>query len=450
MVITIDKFTAVRMYDKVKRLWEEEKRNLQKQINESKATSEKEELKRTLDWMRKVDMAVIVSEEAGEDEKFSKQGLDIKTHRKRIQAVDENGLDLEDKFKNPRDPLQLVFVCSMWLTGFDAPTVSTLYLDKPMKDHTLMQTIARANRVTDFLINGKEKNNGLIVDYYNVFRNLKKAFASYGGGTIKEGEKSGEKSPVQEKDQLYVLLNDSINECKNFCKSLDLDLQRITESNQVFNKLSLFDEYADKLVSNDDYKKQFVVYDNTIDALYEACRPEILSKRNEFPLVAIIHYLRDVIDGRVDRGNLDNAKRRIGQLLDESIVAQDEAKVQGDGSSALAVAADKNEYFIKAWKQIDLSKLDVEKLKEEYKTAAYKNIEIADLRAFIAGKLQQMMKRNVTRNSFAQKLQEIIDRYNSGGALTEDYFDALVNFVEALREEELRATKEGLTEEELE
>lgn len=450
MVITIDKFTAVRMYDKVKRLWEEEKRNLQKQINESKGASEKEELKRTLDWMRKVDMAVVVSEEAGEDEKFSKQGLDIKTHRKRIQAVDENGLDLEDKFKNPRDPLQLVFVCSMWLTGFDAPTVSTLYLDKPMKDHTLMQTIARANRVTDFLINGKEKKNGLIVDYYNVFRNLKKAFASYGGGSIKEGEKSSENSPVQEKDQLYVLLNDSINECKGFCKSLDIDLQRIAESNQVFSKLNLFDEYADKLVSNDDYKKQFVVYDNTIDALYEACRPEILSRRNEFPLVAIIHYLRDVIDGRVDRGNLDNAKRRIGQLLDESIVAQDEAKNQVDSSSSVAIAADKNEYFIKAWKQIDLSKLDVEKLKEEYKTAAYKNIEIADLRAFIAGKLQQMMERNVTRNSFAQKLQEIIDRYNSGGALTEDYFDALVNFVEALREEELRATKEGLTEEELE
>jgi type I restriction enzyme, R subunit len=184
--------------------------------------------------------------------------------------------------------------------------------------------------------------------------------------------------------------------------------------------------------------------------LYEACKPEILGKRKEFPLVAIIHYLRDVMDGRVDRGNLDNAKRRISRLLDESIVAQEEAKNQGVESPDFANATEKKEYFIKAWKQIDLSKLDVEKLKEEYKTAPYKNIEIADLRAFIAGKLQQMMERNVTRNSFAQKLQEIIDRYNSGGALTEDYFEALVNFVDALREEELRATKEGLSEEELE
>ncbi|HPM29887.1 MAG TPA: type I restriction endonuclease subunit R [Chryseolinea sp.] len=450
MVITIDKFTAVRMYDKVKRLWEEEKRDVQKQINETRDVTEKDDLKRMLEWMRKADLAVMISEEAGEDEKFSKQGLDIKTHRKRIQAVDENGLDLEDKFKDPKDPLQLVFVCSMWLTGFDAPTVSTLYLDKPMKNHTLMQTIARANRVTDFLINGKEKKNGLIVDYYNVFRNLKKAFASYGGGSTNEdGEPSGD-APVQEKDQLYVLLNDAIKECNEYCKNLSIDLQQIAESNQVFNKLSLFDEYADKLVSNDDYKKQFVVYDNTIDALYEACKPEILGKRKEFPLVAIIHYLREVMDGRVDRGNLDTAKRRISQLLDDSIVAQDETKNQKDKAADFANVEEKKEYFIKAWKQIDLSSLDVEKLREQYKTAPYKNIEISDLRAFISGKLQQMMERNVTRNSFAQKLQEIIDRYNSGGAATEDYFDDLVNFVESLREEELRATREGLSEQELE
>lgn len=450
MVITIDKFTAVRMYDKVKRLWEEEKRDLQRQINESKDTTEKDDLKRTLEWMRKADMAVVISEEAGEDEKFEKQGLDIKTHRKRIQAVDENGLDLEDKFKDPKDSLQLVFVCSMWLTGFDAPTVSTLYLDKPMKDHTLMQTIARANRVTDYLINGKEKKNGLIVDYYNVFRNLKKAFASYGGGSVNEGDKPNEDSPVQEKDQLYVLLRDAINECDQYCKALDINLQRIAESDQVFNKLSLFDEFADKLVAKEDYKKQFIVYDNTIDSLYEACKPEILGKRREFPLVAIIHYLREVLDGRVDRGNLDNAKRRISQLLDESIVAQEEEKNPEMSSPDFANAAEKKEYFIKAWKQIDLSKLDVEKLREQYKTASYKNIEIADLKAFISSKLQQMMERNVTRTGFAQKLQEIIDRYNSGGAATEDYFDELVNFVDALREEELRATREGLTEEELE
>ena len=395
-------------------------------------------------------MAVIVSEEAGEEEKFEKNNLDIKPHRKRMKTADENGFEMEDKFKDPKDPLQLVFVCSMWLTGFDAPTVSTLYLDKPMKDHTLMQTIARANRVTDFTINGKPKKNGLVVDYYNVFRNLKKAFASYGGGSIGNGENKDENSPAREIEQLFVLLHDAITECELYCQGIGVDLNEIAKSKETFGKLRLFDEFADTILTNDEQKKQFVVYDNTIDALYEACKPEIVGRRNEFPLAAIIHYLREVIDGRADRGNLDSAKRRISQLLDESIIAQQENDEKKNGTDDLQLAAEKRELFIKAWKQIDLSKLDIDKLKAAYKQAPYKNIEIADLRVFISDKLQLMMDRNTTRRSFAEKLQEIIDRYNSGNSTNENYFDDLMAFVEKMKEEEMRAAKEGLTEEELE
>ncbi len=450
MVITIDKFTAVKMYDKVRRLWEEEKRELQKQINETKSHEEKTELKRILEWMRKTDMAVIVSEEAGEEEKFEREGLDIRPHRRRMKSADENGQELEDKFKNPKDNLQLVFVCSMWLTGFDAPTVSTLYLDKPMRDHTLMQTIARANRVTDFTVNGKPKKNGLIVDYYNVFRNLKKAFASYGGGSITSGEGNDVNSPARDIEQLFVLLHEAINECDDYCKSIEVDLHQIKQSKEVFSKLSLFDEFADVILANDEQKKQFIVYDNTIDALYEACKPEIIGRRNEFLLVAVVHYLRQVIDGKANRGNLDSAKRRISQLLDESIVARNEDENREGAQDEINLAADANRYYIKAWKQIDLSKLDVEKLREEFKQAPYKNIEIADLRAFIQDKLQLMMEQNITRRSFAEKLQEIIDRYNSGNSTNENYFDDLVAFVEKMKEEEMRAAKEGLTEDELE
>jgi len=451
MVVTIDKFTAVKMYDKVKRLWEEEKRALQKQISSTVGDNDKKELKQVLEWMRKTDMAVIVSEEAGENEKFEKEHLDISWHRRRMITPDENGQEIEDKFKNPEDPLQLVFVCSMWLTGFDAPTVSTLYLDKPMKDHSLMQTIARANRVTDFTIHGKPKKNGLIVDYYNVFRNLKKAFASYGTGTMIGGEKVGDDSPVKEKDELYVLLQDAIGECNTWCSAVGVDLNAIVASDLVFSQLGLFDSYADILMANDDHRKQFVVYDNTIDALYEACKPEILGRRKNYPLVAIIRYLREVFDGRADRGNLDSAKRRISQLLDESIVTQEEDKSAsiGDNSNSI-VSEERFHYGIKSWKQIDLSRLDIEKLREEYQQAPYKNIEIADLRAFISDKLQQMISRNVTRAGFAQRLQEIINRYNAGNASNESYFAELMEFMEKMREEEARAAREGLTESELE
>lgn len=448
MIVTFDKFTAVKMYNKVKRLWEDEKRNLQRQVNDATDNTARAGLKATLDWMRRTDMAVVVSEEAGEEEKFEKEGLDIKVHRKRLQTLDENGHDVEDKFKNPTDPLNLVFVCSMWLTGFDAPTVSTLYLDKPMKDHSLMQTIARANRITDFLIAGKPKKNGLVVDYYNVFRNLKKAFASYGGGTNKlEGKE--EDLPVQENEELFVLLKQAILECEAWCLSHDVDLNRITVSGAVFGNLGLFDDYANTLLANDEQKKQFVVYDNTIGALYDACKPEIIARKNDYPLVPVIHYLRQVVDGMVDRGNLDSAKRRISQLLDESIIAQEEKK-RMETPAEENTAGDLTPYYIKSWKEIDLSKLNIDKLREEFKEAPHKNIEIADLRSFITAKLRQMLSQNSTRTSFAQRLQEIIDRYNSGSSTSESYFDDLMDFVEKMREEESRAAREGLTESELE
>ena len=92
--------------------------------------------------------------------------------------LNESQPALDEKFKDTDDPLRLVFVCAMWLTGFDAPSCSTVYLDKPMRNHTLMQTIARANRVFP------GKHSGMIVDYANVFASLERALAIYGAGTV--------------------------------------------------------------------------------------------------------------------------------------------------------------------------------------------------------------------------------------------------------------------------
>ncbi len=450
MVVTVDKFTAVKMFNKVTRLWEEEKRNIQKEISNAADEKDKEELRQILDWMRKAEFAVVVSEEAGEEEKFAKQGLDIRPHRKKLAAPDENGLELEDRFKNPKDPLQLVFVCSMWLTGFDAPTVSTLYLDKPMKGHTLMQTITRANRVTEFKIRKKDKKNGEIIDYYNVFRNLKEAFANYGGGSFDESNNSIEEAPVKDKSQLFVLLSESIEVCHSWCLERGINLNDIASSSVVFNKLSLFDEFANILVASDDLKRQFFVFDNAVDSLYEACKPEILGRRKDYPLAAIIRYLREVIDGKADRGEIENAKRRIGSLLDESIISNAPIVNEDAGQGADPDNVSDPAYHIKAWKQIDLSKLNIEKLREEFKASTYKNIEIDDLKAFLADKLDSMLSRNVSRTSFAEKLKEIIDRYNSGNTSNDVFFDDLMNFVNELRDEEMRAAREGLTEDELE
>src|SRR5262249_57123122 len=115
---------------------------------------------------------------------LKEKGVDILPHRRRMVTE-----DLDTKFKDPHDPFRLVFVCAMWMTGFDVPSCSTIYLDKPMRNHTLMQTIARANRVWP------GKHSGLIVDYANVFASLEKALAIYAKGSVSA-------QPVRNKQQL--------------------------------------------------------------------------------------------------------------------------------------------------------------------------------------------------------------------------------------------------------
>lgn len=435
MVVSLDKFTAVKMYDKVQRLWKAEIKRLHGAIAKSKREIEKSRLKKVLEYMRAVELAVVVSEEAEEDKKFAKQDLDIKPHRQRMNRIDANGHDIEYNFKDPEDPLQLIFVCAMWLTGFDAPTVSTLYLDKPMKDHTLMQTIARANRVTSYRINGVEKRNGEIVDYYNVFRDMKKALRNYARGQGNQPE-----APVQEKAELRRLLADAIAQAISFCRERDIDLEVVLAGADVFKHVSAFKSYADRLLSNDEWRKGFAVYENTITSLYEACKPEILGD----PVVrsvAAFQYLRGVIDAIIEQMDIDAVTYKIGELLDESLVVHDP---EGAGVPPPTYR------ITQAGRTWDLSTLNFEKLTEEFTESDYKHIEIADLRAFIEHKMEQMLRQNATRIDFAQRLQAIIDAYNSGSSSADNAFAELVKFSKALKDEAERHVREGLTEDELE
>ncbi len=441
MVICVDKFTCVKMYDKVTDQWKKQIKELTGKRSRAVSDTEKQNIKKILQYMRTVEMAVVVSEEGKEEERFKKQGLDIKPHRDKMSRIDENGHDIEYRFKDPNDPLSLVFVCAMWLTGFDAPTVSTLYLDKPMKDHTLMQTIARANRVSSFLINQVPKKNGELIDYYNVFRNMKKALANYALG-------SDEDDPVRDKSHLFTLLDQAIDQGIAFCRSLDIPIDAVPEQDKVFKNIESFKAFADKLLEKDDFRQEYIVYDNTITALYEACKPEILT-REKRPMVFVFQYLRGVLDAIIEQEDIESAKQRINDLLDQSVVtAKDDTLEEEikpwDAQNGKALPA------ISKGVKWNLANVDFEKIKEKFKQTAYKHIEIADLRAFIQAKLDQMIKENQTRISFAQRFQAIIDTYNSGGSSTENYHDDLVNFAKKLKAEDERHIREGLTQDELE
>lgn len=437
MVIAVDKFTAVKMYDKVQRLWKAEIKALRGEIKKASNERHKARLQKQLEWMRKVEMAVVVSAENGEEEKFDAHNLDIRPHRKRMDQLDAHGHDLEYNYKDPEHPLQLVFVCAMWLTGFDAPTVSTLYLDKPQKDHTLMQTIARANRVSSHRINGVEKTNGEIVDYYGVIGRLRKAIKDYG-----QGDDGGDEPPVKDKDELFTLLADAIEQARCFCAERDIVIDEALASDDVFKKVGLFEAWADTLLAKDEWRKSFNVFENTITALYEACKPEILGD----PVVrkvALFQYLRGVLDSIIEQQDIDSATRKINELLDESLIVDDKKFVEVKENPADWQITQKG----KTW---DLSKVDFDKLKADFKQAQYKNIEIADLRSFLEKKLQDMLNQNRTRRDFAERLQEIIDNYNAGSSSADESYAQLLEEMAALKEEEDRHIRKGLTEDELE
>jgi type I restriction enzyme, R subunit len=446
LVVSVDKFTTVKMYDKVQHHWKADIKNLVGRIKKSKNDIEKARLKKILDFMRATEMAVVISLENSDSEieRFAKQSLDIRPHRDRLTTVDGEGHDVEYQFKNPEDPLRLVFVCAMWLTGFDVPSLSTLYLDKPMKDHTLMQTIARANRVSAYSIHGVNKSNGEIVDYYNVFRNMKRALADYALGDDAQSKAEDSDLPVQEKSNLFELLGDAIAQGLTFCKEHNIDLPSVLASGNIFKNLSQFSTFADIILEKDERRKTFIVYDNTITSLYEACKPEILRPADWHlrQAVAAFQYLRGIVDRQIDKADIDSISLRIGELLDQSIVAEEQQFKAKEYSA---------EYKIlqkgKIW---DLSQMNFETLKTEFKAKTYKNIEITDLRNFLEEKLAQMLQQNVTRADFAQRLQEIIDQYNAGGSNNENYYDALVDFTESLKNETERHIRESLTERELE
>ncbi|MEQ8799973.1 MAG: type I restriction endonuclease subunit R [Salinisphaeraceae bacterium] len=433
MVISVDKYTAVTMYDKVAAHWKAEMTRLVGEIGRTTDALEKQRMRTALAFMRSTEMAVVISEEAGEDERFAARGLDIKPHRERMDTTDKEGQDIEANFKDPDHPLRLVFVCAMWLTGFDAPTLSTLYLDKPQKDHTLMQTIARANRVTGHLINGKAKKHGEVVDYYNVFRNMKRALKDYAEGNDDE-------VPVREKSELFVLLDDALAEGAEFLEDKGIDLQALLGGESTFKSLTAFERYADTLLSSDAWRRSFNIYENTISSLYEACKPEILAGGQRRPLVYAFQYLRGVLDGKINDQDVDALRQQISQLLDISVVA-DRKNAQEEHETY---------QITQRGKQWDLRKLDIEKLKAEFKQQEYKHIEIEDLRAFIAEKLEEMLKINSKRTPFAERFAEIIDRYNSGSASVEQAHEELIDELARMEEEEERHIREHLTEEELE
>lgn len=266
MVVSVDKYTAVSMYNKVQHYWAEEKKSIIAERNTAPTKEEKDKLTGILNYMNNVEMAVVISEENDEVQKFAAKGLDITTHRAKMTEISSEGKDLEDRYKDPHDRLHLVFVCAMWLTGFDVPNLSTLYLDKPMKSHTLMQAIARANRVYP------GKTCGIIVDYVNVFAYMKRALADY---AVPDDDSA---MPAKDVDSLIGYLDECIAEADAFLQSMGISLSAIIDETSTFDQVSALREIYNKIVEKEDTKERFKVITSTMINLHDASKPEVFER----------------------------------------------------------------------------------------------------------------------------------------------------------------------------
>ncbi|MBD2606352.1 type I restriction endonuclease subunit R [Scytonema hofmannii FACHB-248] len=419
MIVSIDRFTAVKMYNKVQYHWQQHLQQLKNQLAQSNLSEfEQKKLSVTIKYMSETDMAVVISQSQNEVEAFQKKELDITPHRKRL--VSESP-PLDEKFKDASHPLRIIFVCAMWMTGFDVPSCSTIYLDKPMKNHTLMQTIARANRVFP------GKVNGLIVDYIGVFRDLQKALAIYGsasGGGIKE-----EDTPVKAKTALVAQLREAIAETTTFCTQKGINFA-VLESAQGFARTKFWADAVESIIINDDAKKTYLSLAGNANKLYKAILPDHAA--NEFTAInAHLQTIKDQILAEVPEVDVSEVMEQVEELLDLSITAG-EFVIQESHSQ-----------------RIDLSQIDFVALKNKFTSTDYQRTETEKLKTAIAQKLQQMVRLNKTRINYLDKFQQMIAEYNADSCNVQIFFNDLINFAQELGVEDKRAIAENLIEEEL-
>lgn len=415
MVISIDKPTAVKMYDKVQQYWKQKIQSLKSELNSGIARDREKPLEALIQFMEETDMAVVVSQSQNEIDDLRQRGVDIIPHRQRMISE-----DLDTKFKNPDDPFRIVFLCAMWTTGFDVPSCSTIYLDKPQRNHTLMQTIARANRVY------KEKVNGLIVDYIGIFRNLEKALAIYATGSNRDGI-----NPIADKSKLIAELREVVMIISEFCNNHGIDLAAI-EAADSSQRIQLIDNAINQILVNDETKRNYLEQARNVYKLFKAILPD--TEANAFSgmcslinIIALkIKKLRELVD-------ISEVEDAVEELLDRSIAP--------DG---YIINMDQNTYNSE---QIDLSQIDFEQLRDRLSTE-HKRTEAEKLRGALNRKLIELIRQNKSRMDFREKFEQMIEEYNNTGN-DDDFLEQLFGFTEEIQEESQRAEAEGLSEEEL-
>ena len=413
MFVCLNKVTCVRMYNYVQQYWQAEIEALEIQKKHA-SQQEAQELERKIQWMKETEMAVVISQDQNEIQTFKKWGLDILPHRAKMEKR-----ELDKEFKDRDNPLRVVFVCAMWLTGFDVKCLSCLYLDKPLKAHTLMQTIARANRVAE------GKSNGLIIDYIGIVKALRKALADY---TANTGGSSVD--PTVDKEQLLERIRLVTEKARNFLEEQDFDLQTLIDATD-FQKTALLLDACDAVCESIETKKTFTTMASELVKLYKYTDRDDLTgdEKKQFDAITAIYAMLQKKRKHVDTTDL---MVEINGIINDYV--QIEPAEQGVTPS----------------RQFDISGIDFDLLRREFAKVKRKNLVIRDLDLVIQQRIAALLFNNPNRINYYEQYQKIIEAYNSeqDRATIEKTFAELMKLAQSMTQEQQRYVREGFASDE--
>lgn len=428
MLVCIDKVTCVRMHELILPLWRKRISEREAELAGVDDDQEVQFRQRQLAWMRETLMAVVVSEEQGEVDRFRKWNLDVKPHcqliKEGLELPDGQRMSLEKAFKQEAHPFRVAIVCAMWMTGFDVPCLANLYLDKPLKAHTLMQAIARANRVNE------RKENGLIVDYCGILKNLRKALATFAGrGDEGHGGSEDEIDPTRPMEELLAALEEAIGMLRVFLTdrgaSLD-DIQKLTG----FARNAAIVKAKGAANESDESRKRFEILCREVFSKFKACFGD--DRQHAF---------------RADRDAIDivyKSLQKDTELADITEIIQKLHTVIDGAIETRAQAKDDGTVY-------EISKIDFDRLRQEFQRTTAPNTTVQNLRAAIEKRLNRLIAQNPLRTDFQEHYDQIVREYNQekDRVTIEKTFEELLRFVNELDDEQKRTIREGLDQESL-
>ena len=448
MLVCIDKITCARMHQLIVPRWKAKTASVLRAAAEAKHAAAKaaddktsraaleetaQQLAAQAAWLDETIVEIIISKGQNEVKDFAKWGFDIIPHRARMkqgfETADGQRLDVETAFKNPAHPFRVAIVCAMWLTGFDVECLSTLYVDKPMKAHSLMQAIARANRVYP------GKDFGLIVDYNGMLKSLREALAQYALGD--DGASDEEiVAPIEERVQALI---EAIEATEAHLRGLGFDPAALAGSTGFARIEGLKDaveglkDAVEAVYSSDEAKRRFEVLARQVFIRFKALLMEpsafACAERHD-NIEAIYKKLTE----RRDTADVTELLKELHRIVNEAIRTHAPGDDQAEGLT------------------FDLSQIDMEKLRDEFaKKVRHKATALQDIREILEQKLDEMLKRNPSRMDYQQKYEEIVDDYNreKDRGIIEKTFQRLMELMDELDAEQKRTIEEGLDEDEL-